>query len=168
MCAAENLRTTLTWSYELQAAGADIMLNRITGLIELGARAVSHDEEPQYIFESGSKRIDEAQLSELPDLRLALLNFDRHIQWTPRSVNRWISLSHDALASHKNADAFTALLHALDRAGVPYLKLRAKDDSGLKRRAADATFEGGKQVQAIEMLETIVRNKLALVQAALK
>jgi len=108
------------------------------------------------------------EIEESAEVQATLLALDKAGRLAIRSAQEWMKLAKEARSAGRPDDALLLMEVALRRLSFPYIKVRAKDDSALKLRAARATFRAGRHDQALEATADLVEARLKLVEEAWK
>jgi hypothetical protein len=153
------------FSFAASADNAAARLSGITGKLRSAAASASQAVEPEGLrldatSPSDQKKLvieaDEFEDSELPEL-------DKSARLTQQTMRHWIEAAEARQAVKQFETAFQCGAAALERGHMPYIELPVKDDTGQRRRAAQSTFEGGRQEQAVAMILQLSKGFLKLV-----
>ncbi len=104
------------------------------------------------------------EIERLSDLATSLRELDRTEGLTAASIRHWLKAARARVISGDLDEAYLCAAAALERSSLPYLTIMGKDDSSLKYRAAQATYDVGRKAEAVEMIIQLAERRLSRIQ----
>jgi hypothetical protein len=114
----------------------------------------------------GDRAVAAEDLGDWPELRSDLLSLDRQGRLAIDSIRRWLRVLAERREAGRFDEAFQIGVAAFERGRISYIRIRIriKDDSSLKRSAAESTFEAGRKAEAVEIIEGLAKDRLTLIE----
>jgi hypothetical protein len=124
-----------------------------------GLLIVANAKEPE-----ARRAVEAADLGDRPELRADLLKLDRQGRLAIDSLRKWLRVLTLRREDGRLDEAFQLGVAAFERGRISYIRILLKDDSSLKRRAAESTFESGRKAEAVEIIEHLATSRLRLIE----
>lgn len=151
--------------------GARARMTRIVGVVrehgfeikpdaeQTGLLVVANAEAPDEI-----RAVASLDLGDWPDLRSDLLSLDRQGRLAIDSLRKWLRVLTLRREAGRLDEAFQIGVSAFERGRISYIRILLKDDSSLKRKAAETTFKAGRKAEAVEIIEQLATSRLSLIE----